>query len=85
MHQIPDQKTITFQINEPFYVFPEESESYLVTFFFDGNGNFLQVELQSEAIRSNGLWTASETESVISLDPESVNAKIQEEYQRIAG
>ena len=85
MHQIPDQKTITFQINEPFYGFPEESESYLVTFFFDGNGNFLQVELQSEAIRSNGLWTASETESVISLDPESVNAKIQAEYQRIAG
>ena len=85
MHQMPDQKTVTVQINEPFYVYPEESKSYFVTFFFDGSGNFLQVTLQAEVIRSNGVWTAEETQSVVSLNPEIVNDMIQAEYQRIFG
>ena len=83
MHQMPEQKTVTVQINEPFYIYPEESNSYLVTFFFDGNDNFLQVTLQAEVIRSNGVWTAEETQSVVSLDPEIVNDMILAEYQRI--
>ena len=85
MHHIPDQKTITVQINEPFYVYPEESKSYIVTFFFDGSGNFLQVTLQAEVIRSNGVWTVEETQSVVSLNPETINGRIQEEYQRLFG
>ena len=85
MHHIPDQKTITVQINEPFYAYPEESKSYIVTFFFDGSGNFLQVTLQAEVIRSNGVWTVEETQSVVSLNPETINGRIQEEYQRLFG
>lgn len=85
MHQMPDQKTVTVQINEPFYVYPEESKSYFVTFFFDGSGNFLQVTLQAEVIRSNGVWTVEETQSVVSLNPETINGRIQEEYQKLFG
>ena len=78
-------ETIMLRIDEPFYGYPEETQSYYVNFVFDGNGSFLRVELEAIAFRNNELWTANETEKIYSLDSETVNAKIQKEYQKAIG
>lgn len=55
---------------------------YFVNFNFDPDGNFVNVCLQVNLFRYNELTI---TESVSSLDPETVSAEIQQEYQRAVG
>jgi hypothetical protein len=71
---------IMLRIDEPFSGYPEETESYAVDFFFDGSGSFLSVKLTAFAFRNDDLWTAEETETIYSLDPERINRHIQSEY-----
>ena len=71
---------IMLRIDEPFSGYPEETESYAVDFFFDGSGSFLRVKLTAFAFRNDDLWTAEETETIYSLDPERINRHIQSEY-----
>lgn len=71
---------IMLRIDEPFYGYPEDTVCYDVDFIFDGSGSFLRVELVANALRNNDIWTAEETETIRSLDPEEINLKIQSEY-----
>ena len=71
---------IMLRIDEPFSGYPEETESYAVDFFFDGSGSFLRVKLTAFAFRNNDLWTAEETETIYSLDPERINTHILAKY-----
>ena len=73
---------IMLRIDEPFYGYPEDTVCYDVDFIFDGSGSFLRAELEAIAFRNNELWTANETESIYSLDPEKIDAKIQSGYHR---
>ena len=68
------------RIDEPFYGYPEETESYNVDFIFDGSGSFLRVELTAIVFRNNEFWTANETEIIYSLDPEKISNQIQFKY-----
>ncbi len=52
---------------------------YFLYFNFDGNGNFVDVELQVNLFRENEL---SITESIVTLDPETAAAEIAAEYQQ---
>ena len=58
------------------------AQHYFTNFYFDPDGNFIQVRLQVNAFMDNEFTV---TESIVSLDPETVNAEIQQEYQRAAG
>ena len=80
-----DLETVMLRIDEPFYGYPEETQSYFVNFLFDGSGSFLKVELEAIVFRNNELWTANETETICSLDSEGINAEIQKEYQKAIG
>ena len=52
---------------------------YFVNFYFDPDGNFQKVQLQVNLFQDNAFTV---TESIVSLDDESIAAKINEEYQR---
>lgn len=52
---------------------------YFVNFYFDSNGSFTKVDIQVNLFKDNAFTM---TESIASLDPESVYAKIEREYQR---
>ena len=71
---------IMLRIDEPFYGYPEETESYNVDFIFDGSGSFLRVELTAIVFRNNEFWTANETEIIYSMDPEKISNQIQLKY-----
>lgn len=58
------------------------SDSYFANFHFDPDGNFIQVRLQVNAFLDNEFTV---TESIVSMDPDAVNAEIQKEYQRAIG
>ena len=75
-------ETIMLRIDEPFYGYPEETQCYYVNFVFDGSGSFLRVELEAIVFRNNELWTANETETIYSLDPDRIDRNIQSAYDR---
>ena len=52
---------------------------YFVNFYFDPDGNFQKVQLQVNLFQDDAFTV---TESIVSLDNESIAAKINEEYQR---
>lgn len=52
---------------------------YFVNFYFDPDGNFQKVQLQVNLFQDDAFTV---TESIVSLDDESIAAKINEEYQR---
>ena len=54
------------------------SDTYMKTW----DGNFVNAQLQVNLFRDNEL---SITESIVSLDPETVNEEIQKEYRRAIG
>ena len=79
------QQIIMLRIDEPFYGYPEDTQCYYVNFFFDDSGSFLRVELEAFAVRNNALWTAQETETVCSLDPDQIGLQIETTYERFHG
>ena len=74
---------VMLRVDEPFYGYPEDTVCYWVNFVFDDSGRFVRVELQADAFRNNEIWSANEVESIVSLDPQIVNAEIQGKYQSI--
>lgn len=74
--------TVMLRIDQPFAVGENEQPHYFVDFNFDPDGNFVNAYLQVNLFRDNEFTI---TESISSLDPETVNAEIQQEYQRAVG
>ena len=73
---------IMLRVDEKYVDSDEYDLHYFVNFNFDPDGNFVNAQLQVNLFRENGLAI---TESIVSLDPKTVNAEIQKEYQRAIG
>jgi len=58
------------------------ADVYWVNFYFDPAGNFKYVKLDVNLFLENAFTV---TESIVSLDPETVSAKIDREYKRAIG
>ena len=58
------------------------AERFLKTVAINADGNFVNAQLQVNLFRENELAI---TESIVSMDPETVNAEIQKEYQNAIG
>lgn len=58
------------------------SPNYFVNFYFDPDGNFINVRLEVNQFQDNAFTV---TESIVSLDPEAISAEIDKEYQRATG
>ena len=69
--------TVMLRIDQPFAEGEDQQPHYFVSFNYDTEGTFMNVYLQTNVFMSN---TISKTESVVSLDPERINADIQKEY-----
>ena len=59
-----------------------EQPHYFVNFHFDTDNTFRNVNVQTNLFTD---YAISKTESIVSLDPETVNAEIQKEYQNAIG
>ena len=59
-----------------------EQPHYFVNFNFDADNTFRNVYVQANVFTDNA---TTKTESIVSLDPETVNAEIQKEYRRAIG
>ena len=55
---------------------------YFVKFYFDPEGNFINVRLEVNQFQGNDFTV---TESIVSLDQETIAAEINKEYQRAIG
>ena len=55
---------------------------YFVKFYFDPEGNFINVRLEVNQFQGNDFTV---TESIVSLDQETIAAEIDKEYQRAIG
>lgn len=71
--------TVMLRIDQPFAAGEDQQPHYFVSFNYDTEGTFMNVYLQTNVFMSNAI---SKTESVVSLDPELINAEIQLEYQK---
>lgn len=72
--------TVMLRIDEPYYADREGYDPhYFVNFDFDPAGNFLHAKVQVNLFRNNEL---TETESIVTLDPETVATEIEKEYNR---
>lgn len=69
--------TVMLRIDQPFAEGEDQQPHYFVSFNYDTEGTFMNVYLQTNVFMSNAI---SKTESVVSLDPERINADIQKEY-----
>ena len=58
------------------------SPGYFVNFYFDPEGNFINVRLEVNLFQDNAFTV---TESIVSLDQETIAAEIDKEYQRAIG
>ena len=58
------------------------SPNYFVNFYFDPEGNFINVRLEVNQFQDNAFTV---TESIVSLDQETIAAEINKEYQRAIG
>jgi hypothetical protein len=58
------------------------TDHYFANYYFDTSGNFLNAQFQVNLFQENAFTV---TESIVSLDPETVNAEIQKEYQKAIG
>ena len=67
-------------------VYYEDAEGYapcyFVNFYFDPEGNFINVRLEVNQFQDNAFTV---TESIVSLDQETIAAEIDKEYQRAIG
>lgn len=68
-----------FQINAPFEDTPDAANVYAATFDFDAEGNFIDVYLQINILRDDAYTL---TQSIVTMDPESISNTIAQEYQR---
>lgn len=73
---------IMLRVDEKYVDSDEYDPHYFLYFNFDGEGNFVNAQLQINLFRDNELGI---TESVVSMDPETINGEIEKEYQRAAG
>lgn len=75
--------TVMLRINEP-YINSDESgdQHYFVNFFFDSEGNFINVQVMVNLFRDDAFEVV---ESIVTLDPETVAAEINAEYQKAIG
>lgn len=74
--------TVMLRIDQPFASGEDQQPHYFVNFNFDSDGSFRSVYLQTNVFMNNAI---SKTESILSLDSETVNAEIQKEYQKAIG
>ena len=74
-----DGECVMLRVDKKYKDSEDYDPHYFLYFNFDPDGNFVNAQLQVNLFRDNEL---SITESIVSLDPETVNAEIQKEYQR---
>ena len=77
-----DGECVMLRVDEKYIESDEYDPHYFLYFNFDPDGNFVSAQLQINLFRDNEI---SITESIVSLDPEVVNAEIQDEYQKAIG
>lgn len=77
-----DGECVMLRVDEKYIDSDEYDPHYFLYFNFDSDGNFVNAQLQVNLFRDNELAI---TESIVSLDPETVNSEIQKEYQRVIG
>lgn len=77
-----DGECVMLRVDKKYKDSDDYDPHYFLYFNFDSDGNFMNAQLQVNLFRDNEL---SITESIVSLDPETVNAEIQKEYKRAIG
>lgn len=73
---------IMFRVDKMYEDLDGYSDFYFVNFYFDTDGNFLNVKLQVNLFQDNGFTV---TESIVTLDEASIRAEIDREYLRAVG
>ena len=73
-----DGECVMLRVDEKYIESAEYDPHYFLYFNFDPDGNFVNAQLQVNLFRENEL---SITESIVSLDEETIHAEIQKEYQ----
>ena len=71
-----------FRYDKPYADDPSYDPHYFVNFYFDLSGNFIKVDIQVNLFKENGFTV---TESIVSLDPYTVAAEIDQEYFSATG
>lgn len=77
-----DGECVMLRVDKKYKDSDDYDPHYFLYFNFDPNGNFVNAQLQVNLFRDNEL---SITESIVSMDPKTVNAEIQKEYKRAIG
>ena len=77
-----DGECVMLRVDEKYIESDEYDPHYFLYFNFDPDGNFVSAQLQVNLFRDNEIAI---TESIVSLDPEVVNAEIQKEYKKAIG
>lgn len=77
-----DGECVMLRVDKKYKDTDDYDPHYFLYFNFDPDGNFVNAQLQVNLFRDNALAI---TESIVSLDPETVNAEIQKEYQNAIG
>ncbi len=77
-----DGECVMLRVDKKYKDSDDYDPHYFLYFNFDPNGNFVNAQLQVNLFRDNEL---SITESIVSMDPETVNEEIQKEYKRAIG
>lgn len=73
---------VMLRVDEKYVDSDEFDPHYFLFFNFTPDGSFVNVELQVNLFKENEFTI---TESIVSLDPEAINAEIQKEYQKAIG
>lgn len=77
-----NETSVMLRIDQPFTEGENEQPHYFVNFNFDGSGAFRNVYIQANVFTT---YSITRTESIVSLDPDTVNAEIRQEYQKAMG
>ena len=77
-----DGECVMLRVDKKYKDSDDYDPHYFLYFNFDSDGNFMNAQLQVNLFRDNEL---SITESIVSMDPKTVNAEIQKEYLRAIG
>ena len=71
-----------FRVDAPFDGEEGAEESYFVEFLFDDRDNFVKVQIHVNSFRENAVTI---TESIVTMDADTVTARIEAEYQTAIG
>jgi len=74
--------SVMLRIDQSFMEGEDQQPHYFVDFKFDSDGTFRNVYVQTNLFMDNA---QSRTETVLSVDPETVNGEIQKEYKQAIG